>query len=161
MPDMLVKLYALPPLAPALQEQQANGILIRRGLVPEKGLVMKWVGEHFGEYWVSETDIAFNHQPVSCFLAINDQQELLGFGCYNATFKGFFGPTGVAEAGRGQGIGKALLLACLHAMYAEGYAYGVIGGVGPADFYAKAVGAILIEGSTPGPYVRLLPLDAD
>lgn len=156
MPDMLVKLYALPALAPAIQQQQDHGILIRRGLVPEKSLVTKWVGEHFGEYWVNETDIAFTQQPVACFLAL-DENGLIGFGCYNATFKGFFGPTGVSEAGRGKGTGKALLLACLHAMYAEGYMYGIIGGVGPAEFYAKAVGATLIEDSTPGPYARLLP----
>lgn len=161
MPDMLVKLYALPPLEPALEEQRANRILIRRGLVPEKSLVTRWVGEHFGEYWVNETEIAFTHQPVSCFLALDEAGDLIGFGCYNATFKGFFGPTGVSEAGRGKGTGKALLLACLHAMYAEGFAYGIIGGVGPAEFYAKAAGATLIEESTPGPYARLLPLPTD
>jgi hypothetical protein len=29
--------------------------------------------------------------------------------------------------------------------------------VGPAEFYAKAVGAVLIEGSTPGVYRGVLP----
>jgi hypothetical protein len=43
-------------------------------------------------------------------------------------------------------------LACLQAMRAEGYAYAIIGGVGPAEFYAKTVGAVEIEGSTPGIY---------
>ena len=38
-----------------------------------------------------------------------------------------------------------------------GYAYGVIGGVGPADFYARAVGAMPIEGSSPGIYMDILP----
>ena len=35
---------------------------------------------------------------------------------------------------------------------AEGYVYGVIGAVGPIDFYAGSVGAAVIENSTPGIY---------
>jgi hypothetical protein len=37
-------------------------------------------------------------------------------------------------------------------MAAEGYAYAIIGGVGPAAFYERAVGAIPIPGSEPGIY---------
>jgi len=37
-------------------------------------------------------------------------------------------------------------------MRAQGYAYAIIGGVGPQDFYAKTVGAVLIDGSSPGVY---------
>jgi hypothetical protein len=54
-------------------------------------------------------------------------------------------------------LGRALLLAALHAQRAQGYAYSIIGGVGPAEFYAKAVGAVLIEGSDPGVYAGILP----
>ena len=66
------------------------------------------------------------------------------------------GPEGVAAPERGGGIGSALLLCALHAQRAQGYAYATIGGVGPAQFYAKAVGAISIPGSTPGVYAGLL-----
>jgi len=66
--------------------------------------------------------------------------------------KGF----GVDEAARGTGVGAALLVACLHAMAARGYFYAVIGGVGPAEFYAKTVGAVEIPDSTPGPYRGML-----
>jgi predicted N-acetyltransferase YhbS len=62
----------------------------------------------------------------------------------------------VEETLRGKGIGKALLLECLIAMKAQGYAYGIIGGVGPARFYEKAVGAVLIEGSNPGIYEGIM-----
>jgi hypothetical protein len=44
------------------------------------------------------------------------------------------------------------LLACLYAMREQGYGYAIIGGVGPAEFYTKTVGATLIEDSTPGVY---------
>jgi predicted N-acetyltransferase YhbS len=81
---------------------------------------------------------------------------VVGFACHDTTYKNFFGPTGVDESQRGRGLGKALLLACLHAMAAQGYGYAIIGGVGPAEFYAKTVGAVEIEGSTPGIYKGVL-----
>jgi len=56
----------------------------------------------------------------------------------------------VREDYRGRGIGKALLLTCLHAMFKQGYAYAAIGQVGPTEFYRKAVGATIIEDSEPG-----------
>ena len=155
MPDMLVKLYTLPPLKPELERQQNLDIVIRRALVPEKHLVLDWVEKHFTSYWRSETDVCFSRQPVSCFIATH-HDAMIGFGCYDAMLRGFFGPTGVSEAARGKGSGKALLLACLHAMWEVGYGYAIIGGVGPADFYTKAVGAQLIEDSTPGVYQGLL-----
>ena len=49
-------------------------------------------------------------------------------------------------------IGRAMLLRSLAAMRAEGYAYAVIGGVGPQEFYKKCVGAMLIPDSVPGIY---------
>ena len=51
------------------------------------------------------------------------------------------------EEYQGRGIGKALLLRSLHAMRDEGYQYAIIGGIGPAEFYEKCVGAVLIESS--------------
>lgn len=46
-------------------------------------------------------------------------------------------PTGVSEAGRSRGVGRVLLLVCLHPMRREGYGYAIIGGVGLFEFYAK------------------------
>jgi predicted N-acetyltransferase YhbS len=67
-----------------------------------------------------------------------------------------FGPTGVAPTERKRGIGKVLLWQCLSTMAAKGYAYAIIAGVGPADFYSRTVGATLIEGSDPGIYRNFL-----
>ena len=61
-------------------------------------------------------------------------------------------PTRVLDEEQGGGIGRALLLRSLAAMRAEGYAYAVIGGVGPQEFYKKCVGAMLIPDSVPGIY---------
>lgn len=155
MTDMLVKLYELPPLAPVLAQQADQGILLRRAIAPEKHHVLAWVRQHFSEYWASEVDVAYSNHPPGCYLAVEGEQ-LRGFACYDATCKGFFGPTGVQEDQQGRGIGKALLLACLHGMYEAGYGYAIIGGVGPADFYSKVAGAVLIPDSTPGMYKGML-----
>lgn len=151
MPDMLVKLYELPDDI----NLETSGVTIRRALAPEKHIVLRWVEENFSSHWVSECDVTFSRQPVSCFIAIEEKQ-IVGFACYEATCKNFFGPTGVLENQRGRGIGKALLITTLNAMRESGYAYAIIGGVGPAEFYEKAVGAVLIEDSSPGIYRGLL-----
>ena len=152
---MLVRLYDLPKSTARVEALRAGGIEVRRALAPERDVVVSWVRQQFGDAWASECAVSFGRLPISCFRAQRDQ-EVLGFACYDATAKAFFGPTGVLERERKRGIGTALLLLTLEAMAAEGYAYGIIGGAGPADFYAKAVGAVPIAGSTPGIYANLL-----
>ena len=152
---MLVRLYDLPASTSRVEALRAGGIEMRRALAPERDVVVSWVREQFGDGWASECAVSFGRLPISCFRA-QRHQELLGFACYDATAKAFFGPTGVLERDRKKGIGTALLLLTLEAMAAEGYAYAIIGGVGPADFYTRAVGAVPIAGSTPGIYANLL-----
>jgi GNAT superfamily N-acetyltransferase len=153
--DMLVKLYDLPDSRDAFARLRESGVEVRRALAPEKHKVIAWVRQHFSEAWASEAEVAFSREPVSCFIAI-DHGKIVGFACHDATCPNFFGPTGVAPTTRKKGIGKALLLACLEAMKQQGFGYAIIGGVGPAEFYAKAVGAVAIEGSEPGIYKGLL-----
>ena len=157
MQDMLVRLYDLPSLEDALEAASGQGVTIRPALTIEKPQVVEWMQSHF-PVWVAEAEAAFCRSPVSCFLAVRGR-ELLGFACYDATCRNFFGPTGVLEQERGRGLGRALLLAVLHAQRGQGYAYSIIGGVGPAEFYSKTVGAVLIEGSTPGVYAGALSID--
>jgi ribosomal protein S18 acetylase RimI-like enzyme len=166
MPDMLVKLYRLREVGPILARLKEIGIEVRRAFPAEKPVITDWVRRQFGSNWAAECEAALGNRPVSCFIAVEKHprqtppasphdlpaEVLLGFACYEATRKGMFGPHGVGEAYRGRGIGQALLLACLHAMAMEGYAYAVIGWAGPIEFYAKTVGAMVIEGSEPGPY---------
>ncbi|MFO7709005.1 MAG: GNAT family N-acetyltransferase [Desulfobacterales bacterium] len=151
MPDMLVKLYELPPIDVPLKRAQRQGIAIRRPLARERRPLIAWVNGSFSQPWGTECEAAFAATPPNCFVALQDE-VIIGFACHDCTCKNFFGPTGVAEHARGRGVGLALLLSCLHAMRDQGYAYAVIGGVGPAAYYAKTVGAALIEGSTPGIY---------
>jgi GNAT superfamily N-acetyltransferase len=154
MSDMLVRLYDLPSLQEALAVIATRGLSIRRALSPEKALVTAWVHAHFPTS-VAEAEIACCRLPIACFIAVRDEQ-IRGFACYDATAPNFFGPEGVADDERGHGLGRALLLAALHAQREQGYAYAIIGGVGPAEFYARCVGAVPISGSTPGIYAGML-----
>ena len=155
MTDMLVKLYTLPELAPVLAQQRGQNLEIRRALVPERHVVVDWVGQRWGTAWACECDIAFVRQPLSCFVALA-AGDLAGFACHEATYKNFFGPFGVDPAQQRRGIGEALLLTTLHDMAAQGYAYAIIGGAGPGEFFTRVAGAIPIEDSTPGIYRGLL-----
>ena len=137
MSDMLVRLYALPSQPKPL----TDGYVVRRAAAYEKSVIRHWIGQHFSTQWASEADVAFSRQPISCFLALY-QERLAGFACYEATCRGYFGPGGVLEAHRGQGLGTRLLFECLRSMKEMGYAYAIIGGVGPKEFYVKTVGAI-------------------
>ena len=147
--DILVKLYALPPLD--LSGMGAAGVTIRRPIAPERHVVVAWVAREFELGWASEVEVAFANHPPSCLVAV-EEQDILGFACYDATARGLFGPTGVTEAARGRGIGAALLMASLHAMREQGYAYAVIGAAGPIDFYRRLVGGLVIPDSWPGLY---------
>jgi GNAT superfamily N-acetyltransferase len=157
MPDMLVKLYGLPELEPFLLAAKQAGARVRPAAAYEKAQVIDWVTAHFGTGWAGECEAAFARQPVACWIA-TEAGGLAGFACHEATSRGFFGPIGVLESRRGTGIGKALLLGCLHSMKAIGYSYAIVGGVDETteQFYRNAAGAGMIDGSDPGIYVDRL-----
>jgi hypothetical protein len=165
MTDMLVKLYALPEVMSLISILNQKGLEIRRPHASEKHVLSAWVHQHFTDSsWATGCEVALENRPVSCYIAVEKSQVhvlsknpydlpdevLVGFACYDVASKGMFGPLGVHEDYRKQGIGSALLLACLYAMKEEGYAYAVIGWVASEDFYAHAVGATVIPDSEPG-----------
>ncbi len=164
MTDMLVKLYALPEVTPFLTALTQKGLEIRRPHPSEKYVLAEWVRQHFQESWAVGCEVALENKPASCYIAVEKsrahvpsnnpydlpEEVLIGFACYNVASKGMFGAMGVKEDYQRQGIGTALLLACLHAMKEEGYAYAVIGWVASVDFYARAAGATVIPDSEPG-----------
>lgn len=153
MADLLVNLYA-PGLRPATVRD--GSIRITRALPPNREEILEFVGEHFGRQWAGECATALALQPVGCFVAVQNL-AVIGFACYNATAKGFFGPIGVRQDVRAAGVGGALLAHCLDAMRQDGYGYAIIGGGSDvAGFYQKAAGAVIIEGSEPGIYSRMV-----
>ena len=156
MQDMLVRLLGLPDISKEeTQLLETQEILFRRPIPPEKSLVVDWVLSNFSDLWANEAETAFASLPVHCYIAQRGQ-DILGFACYECTARNFFGPTGVHPSMQGQGIGKVLLVKSLMALREMGYAYAVIGGVGPAAYYERTVGAKIIEKSEAGIYQNLL-----
>jgi predicted N-acetyltransferase YhbS len=95
--------------------------------------------------------VGYSNKPVTVYVAVREG-AVVGFAAYECTRRAFFGPTGVRESERGRGVGRALLVACLWGLRELGYVYAIIGGVGPAAFYERAVGAIPIADSAQGIY---------
>jgi GNAT superfamily N-acetyltransferase len=165
MPDMLVKLYDLQPdpaLVARLAQQQVR---VHRVLAPDRRRVLRFIESNAGTHWpqestdswLSECETVLSHQPPGCFVAVK-QRQIVGFACYDATAKGFLGPMGVLREHQRHGVGKALLLDALFAMSSDGYGYAVIGWPAKSamGFYAKTVGARVIDDSAPGLYSRLV-----
>jgi hypothetical protein len=154
--DRLVRLYDLPDISEQLAKLTSENIVIRRPRAYEKSQVLNWVKNSFSSGWADECDVCFSHFPVSMHIATR-HAEIIGFSCHEATYKNFFGPIGVLDQYRGLELGKVLLISSLYAMRDMGYAYAIVGGpTTAADFYRKTVGAVDIEGSTPGIYIDRL-----
>ena len=154
MKDMLVNLYELPKECVEYQKLKKE-IDFRRPLAAEKYLVIKWVEENFGNGWKSEVDVSFSKNPITTFIAVKDG-KIIGFSTYDSAYLNFLGPMGVSKGYRKRGLGKVLLYLALKSMKEMGYAYAIIGGVGPAKFYEITFGAKIIKGSDPRIYKGIL-----
>jgi GNAT superfamily N-acetyltransferase len=151
MPDMLVNLLQLPALEVQVHELGEQGVNIRRAQPFEITPVRLFIEENFSIAWADEISVGFASRPVTVYLATR-ASRVIGFAGYECTRRTFFGPTGVVESERRRGIGKALLIASLWGLRELGYVYGIIGGVGPVEFYRETVGAFIIPDSDPGIY---------
>jgi predicted N-acetyltransferase YhbS len=154
-PDLLVNLLKLPPFEPTLLALAEAKIVVRRAQPFEISQLRSFIEREFDVSWADEVSVGFANKPVSVFIATREK-TIVGFAAYECTRRSFFGPTGVTEVARGNGVGKALLLACLWGLREMGYVYGIIGHAGPVEFYEKAVGAVVISDSDPGIYTDLL-----
>lgn len=159
MADMLVDLMDLELPVELEKKLLEEGIQIKQALAPDRSKVMRFAVT-FSEEWSDEVAASFSNMPVTCYIAVKDK-EIIGFACYEATAKAFFGPTGVNLDYRKKGIGKALLLRALIGLRELGYAYGFIGS--PAEsaihFYTEAVHGTLIENKKGGIYRRMVKAD--
>ena len=137
-----------------------NGIRIKKALAPDRSKIIAFSRICAKDDSSDEVRAAFSNNPVTCYIATREK-ELIGFACYEATARNFFGPMAVLESERKKGVGKALLLKALESMRELGYAYAIIGW--PANsavsFYKKCAGAIMIDEKSSGVYKRMIEID--
>ncbi len=123
----------------------ARGYRIRRAHVNEVSL-LDWVEHEFGGAWRFELVRAMATGPVGVHVALaggggGGGGAYCAFAAHDANNRGlgWFGPTGTCAAHRGQGLGEALLLACLVDVGAE-HAQCEVAWIGPRAFYDKVAG---------------------
>ncbi len=145
---MIVPLLALPDSGPDLRRVAAQGIVVRRAKAWELSPVRSFAEAEFSRNWADEIACAWAQTPRSVFVAM-EGEAIVGFAGHSCAHPDVFGPTGVRADRRGRGIGAALLLRCLEDLRARGYIYAIIGAVGPAEFYEKVCGALLLPAEWP------------
>ena len=140
MADLIVNLYEKDYLNDTNVKLKNSDIKIKRILSPNADSLINFVQTHFSTGWTSEVKAGIFKPNPTCFVATHEGQ-IIGFACYDATAKGYFGPTGVNPEYRGNNVGQVLLLTTLAAMKDAGYGYAVIGGVSEKvqGFYARYV----------------------
>lgn len=154
--DYLVKLYELPSSETAIKKAAEHGITIHRAMGLDRDKILDFVKRNFSAAWIGECSLALSSQPTTCYIAVQNK-KVVGFACFDATAKGFFGPTGVLEECRGIGVGTALLYKTLEAMWEAGYGYAAIGWVTDAlNFYKKTLDLLEIPESFPGVYRHMI-----
>jgi GNAT superfamily N-acetyltransferase len=142
--DMIVGLTNLPHY-----EVTNKKIKLKRAFPGDKEEILNFVHENFQANWAYEVEQSLMQSPGKCFIA-TEEGKLLGFACYDASAKGFFGPIGVLSSERGKKIGTLLLLRTLESMREYGYGYAIIGWVSEAEkFYRKTVSAEYIKNGEP------------
>ena len=156
MKDLFVNLYEKDYLNEIKLKLKNEEVKIKRLLSPNSDNLIDFVTSHFNSQWASEVKAGAYKENPTCFIATHEN-EIVGFACYDATAKGYFGPTGVNKNYRGQNIGQLLLLTTLNSMKEAGYGYAVIGSVGKdvVPFYSKYLN-VIESNSKPNIYSRMI-----
>lgn len=158
MPDMLAKLYWKQTDSTWANDIWNANIEIVRPDIGQKHIVLDWINKTFSYGWMQQAEAAFFNQPITIFIAVQEQRKIVGFACFDSVRRNFFGPMGVGEAWRKSGVGTGLVAHCFAAMREAGYEYAIIHAVGPVMFYAKACGAEVIPDSEAAQYRKEIKL---
>lgn len=121
---------------------EARGYIVRRSQRSEVESLSAAISIGFGGAWPFEIERALAGDPPGVFVAWRDGRPA-AFAAHDGNNQGlgWFGPAGTWPEHRGQGLGEALLVACLldiavHHPVAE------IAWIGPREFYERAVGVV-------------------
>jgi GNAT superfamily N-acetyltransferase len=118
---------------------RARGYEVRRARADEAAL-LDAVAAEFGGAWPFELARALRFTPPGVHVAMREG-AYCAFAAHDGNNRGlgWFGPTGTWPAHRGQGLGEALLVACLVDV-AEDHAQCEVAWIGPRAFYDKVAG---------------------
>jgi GNAT superfamily N-acetyltransferase len=118
-----------------------DGIVFRRLRYEDETVLRPWIHGHWGYGWATEACNSLKNDPVTSHLALSGER-VVGFATYDVmALTSGFGPTGVDDSMRGQGLGKILLFRCLEDMKRRGDRHCEVTWVGPISYYAHTVSA--------------------
>jgi GNAT superfamily N-acetyltransferase len=125
-----------------LPARRPAGSLVVRATSHDAERFLLFVEREFGPIWRFEAAKAFERETPPAFMALHDG-TITGFSVHDLNNRGLgtFGPTGVAKAMRGRGIGCQLLLASLEDLHASGYSSAIIPWTSALEFYSSCCGA--------------------
>jgi len=142
--NVLVPVRNNPRVTPARAAElaaacAAKGYEVRRAL-PDEPALLAAVASEFGGAWPFELARALGHAPPGVHVALKDG-TYCAFAAHDGNNRGlgWFGPTGTWPAHRGNGLGEALLVACLVDVAAE-HSHCEVAWIGPRPFYEKVAG---------------------
>jgi len=142
--NVLIDVHANPRVSAERAAQLAaaaaeRGYEVRRARADEHALLAA-VASEFGGAWPFELERALGYAPAGVHVALKDG-AYCAFAAHDGNNRGlgWFGPTGTWPPHRGQGLGEALLVACLVDVAAE-HARCEVAWIGPRPFYEKVAG---------------------
>lgn len=103
---------------------------------------LAFVEREFGRLWRFEAELAMENDPPTLFVT-ESGGAITGFAAHEANNRGLgtFGPTGVAKAHRGSGLGSRLLAASLADLRRLGHSKAIVPWTDAMAFYRKACNA--------------------
>jgi len=142
--NVLIEVRGNPRVSTARAEALAvaaagRGYEVRRAR-PDEHALLDAVGAEFGGAWPFELSRSLASDPPGVHVAIRDG-AYCAFAAHDGNNRGlgWFGPTGTWPAHRGQGLGEALLLACLVDVAAH-HPRCEVAWIGPRPFYDRVAG---------------------
>jgi GNAT superfamily N-acetyltransferase len=125
--NLLVDLERLPSAPSAAEASVARAA--------EGGEIDEWITANWPN-WRTETLRCLERDRL---MVSRDEEGIVAFCCWDGARAGWVGPVGVRPSVIGQGRGRAVLVAALHHLRAEGRDQAEIGWVGPIRPYARTV----------------------
>lgn len=143
--DLIINLYQ-EKLENLTIKPKDGKIQIKRILTPNADQLVSFVKENFNATWASEVKSGLYKSDPTCFIATLDA-KIIGFACFDATARGYFGPTGINSSYRGLNIGQALYIETLKLMKSYGYGYAVVGATTDelSNFYGKYLDLVKLD----------------
>jgi len=145
--NLLVDVRTNPKVSPGRGAElaaraAARGYELRRARPDEAEVLSSAISVGFGGAWPFEIERALTHEPPGLHVALRNG-KLAAFAAHDGNNQGlgWFGPAGTWPEHRGQGLGEALLVACLVDI-AERHEVAEIAWIGPREFYERSVGTV-------------------